>query len=120
MNEERLDRMEVLLGDLIGIVGRTNAMVEEMRDELAGLREKVDSLQGEVKDLRSEVNDLRNEVKDLRGRTDSLQKDMDLVKSAMATKEDICLLNERLDLHMNKLARQEEDIYRLKRLVGIK
>jgi len=40
--------------------------------------------------------------------------------SFTATREDIQQINWRLDVHMEKLARQEEDIYRLKRLVGVK
>jgi len=53
-------------------------------------------------------------------KVDVLQKDADIIKSAMATKEDIRLMNERQDFQMEKLVRQEEDIYRLKRLVGVK
>ena len=127
MSEERFSRIETMLADMIRIVGNTNAMVEELRDEQRSLRGEVEVLRGEVEDLRSDMNALRGEVSVLRGDTDSLRsevaflrKDVELIKSAMATKEDINQLNERLDFYMNKSARQDEDIYRLKRLIGIK
>lgn len=81
-----------MLTDLIRIVGHTNAMVEEMREKL----------DGQGKNL------------------DSLRKDVEQIKATMATKEDIQLIHERLDLHRNNLALQEEDIHHLKVAVGIR
>lgn len=92
MSEDRLQRVELMLTDLIRIVGNTNAMVEEMREKL----------DGQGKDL------------------DSLRKDVEQIKATMATKEDIKMIHERLDLHRNKLALQEEDIHHLKVAVGIR
>ncbi|MCL6558946.1 MAG: DUF2730 domain-containing protein [Firmicutes bacterium] len=141
MSEERLERMEMMISDLIRIVGRTNAMVEETRDELGrlkdivngidgrfeGLESRFESLESRFEGLESRFESLEGRFEGLESRFDSLENrfdslliDMSIIKSATATKEDMRLLNERLDLHMEKLARQEEDIYRLKRLVGIK
>jgi len=99
VDEKRLEGIEVMVADLIRIVGNTNAMVEEIRDKVNGLENKVDGLESKV---------------------DILQDEVSLIKSAMTTNEDVSQLNQRLDLHMEKLGRQEEDIYRLKRLVGVK
>ena len=99
MDEKRMERIEVMVADLIRIVGNTNAMVEEVRDKVNGLESKVDGLESKV---------------------DVLQADVSLIKSAMTTNADVIQLNQRLDLHMEKLGQQEEDIYRLKRLVGFK
>lgn len=134
MNEERLGRIETMLADLIRIVGSTNAMVEETRDDLrkldvkvSGLEDKVDRLEDKVDRLEGKVDQLEGKVialeikmNALDGKVDVLQEEVVYIRANMATREDIQQINWRLDVHMEKLARQEEDIYRLKRLVGVK
>jgi predicted nuclease with TOPRIM domain len=105
--------MEIMLADLIRIVGSTNAMVEETRDDLRILHVKVSGLEDKMSSLDSRMSSLEDKV-------DRLQEEVGSIKINMATREDIQQINWRLDVHMEKLARQEEDIYRLKRLVGIK
>jgi uncharacterized coiled-coil protein SlyX len=106
MSEERMARMEAMIGDLIRIVGNTNSLVEEIKEELDGLKV-------EVRSLREDVDELKVKVADQ-------GKDIEIIKAAMATKDDIAQLNERFDYLSERLLRQEEDTYRLKRLIGIK
>lgn len=120
MNEERLGRIETILADLIRIVDSTNAMVEETRDDLRKLDVKVSGLEGKVDRLEGKVDRLEIKIYALDGKVDGLQEEVGYIRANMATKEDIQQINWRLDVHMEKLARQEEDIYRLKRLVGVK
>ena len=120
MSEERLGRMEIMLADLIRIVGSTNAMVEETRDDLRILQVKVSGLEDKVSSLDSRMSSLDSRMSSLEDKVDRLQEEVGSIKINMATREDIQQINWRLDVHMEKLARQEEDIYRLKRLVGIK
>ncbi len=101
--EKRIENLEAMVADLIRIVGHTNAMIEEMRDELRNLNGRVGSLEGRFDSLEAKV--------------DGLREDVDIIKSTMVTKEDI---QPRMDWYMEKLGRLEEDVYRLKRLVGIK
>lgn len=54
MDENRIANIEAMVGELIRIVGNTNAMVEEMHDELRGLSEKVGRLETKVDDLHME------------------------------------------------------------------
>lgn len=120
MNEERLVRIETMLADLIRIVGNTNAMVEETRDDLRKLDIKVSGLEDKVDKLEGKVIALEIKMNALDGKVDVLQEEVVYIRANMATREDIQQINWRLDVHMEKLARQEEDIYRLKRLVGVK
>lgn len=98
MDEKRIEHIEAMVGELIRIVGNTNAMVEELRDGLKGLNGKVDNLEIKV---------------------DVLREDVDLIKRTMVTREVIRPVNNRMDFHTDKMARMEEDVYRLKRLAGI-
>lgn len=81
MSEERLVRMETMLADLIRIVGSTNAMVGETRDDLRILQGKVDVLEGKLNGLQEEVG---------------------TIKIDMATREDIQHINWGMDLHMGR------------------
>jgi len=133
--------MEIMLADLIRIVGSTNAMVEETRDDLrilqvkvsgledkmssldsrmSSLEDKVSSLDSRISSLEDKMSSLDSRMSSLEDKVDRLQEEVGSIKINMATREDIQQINWRLDVHMEKLARQEEDIYRLKRLVGIK
>ena len=162
VDEKRLERIEIMVADLIRIVGNTNAMVEEMRDKLiglenrfegmekrfdglenrfeglekrfdglesrldglenrfGGLESRFDGLENRLDGLDSSFSGLENRYNGLESKVDALQIDVSLIKSAMATREDISLLNERFDFQVEKLSRQEEDIYRLKRVVGVR
>ena len=51
MSEERLKSIELMMAELIRIVGNTNSAVEELRSDVAELR-------SEVAELRSRVDDL--------------------------------------------------------------
>lgn len=134
MDEKRIESIENLLTDLIRIVGNTNAIVEELRDKVDSLDKRMDRLESKMDSLESRMDRLESKMDSLESRMDSLesrmdslegkvdfiQKDIGIMKSAVITKEDIRHIDERLDFQVDKLSRQEEDIYRLKRCVGIK
>jgi len=120
VDDKRLENIENMLTDLIRIVGNTNAMLEEIRDKLKGLTVKVDGLENRFDGLEKRMGGPEGRIDNLGRKVDVIQRDVEIIKSAMATKEDIRLMNERQDFQMEKLGRQEEDIYRLKRLVGVK
>jgi len=58
VSEERLKSIELMMAELIRIVGNTNSAVEELRSEVAELRSEVAELRSEVAELRSRVDEL--------------------------------------------------------------
>ncbi|MFD1676830.1 hypothetical protein [Alicyclobacillus fodiniaquatilis] len=45
---ERFDRMEKMVADLIGVVGKTNAMVSDVKQEMSNMRSDVNRIEGEA------------------------------------------------------------------------
>ncbi|GMA64961.1 hypothetical protein NZD89_06130 [Alicyclobacillus fastidiosus] len=43
---ERFDRMEKMVADLIGVVGKTNAMVSDVKQEMSNMRSDIKGMEG--------------------------------------------------------------------------
>ena len=127
LTEERLQSMEKMLGELIRIVGNTNAAVEELRQDMAEVKEDVRVLKAEVKELKEDVKALKVEVKELKEdvrvlkeEVKELRVDLSLVKEELAEfrKEangKFLRLEDQVDYVKFKILENEEKIYLLRR-----
>jgi len=61
MSEERLERMEIMIADLIRIVGHTNSIVEELKADVTVLKTDVAQLKADVAELKTGQETLKQE-----------------------------------------------------------
>jgi len=61
LSEERFNRIESMLTDLIKIVGSTNAVAFQMKDDMAVLKDDVAALKDDVAALKDDVQVVKRE-----------------------------------------------------------
>jgi len=90
VSEERLERLENLMMDLLKMVGANNAVVAELKTDVAGLRTEVAGLKTDVAVLKTDVAGLkrnqelfREELFTLSARMDDIQKDIREIKERL-------------------------------------
>lgn len=59
MSEERLERMENMLAELIRIVGNTNAMVEELRADVEVMKADVEAMKTDIEIMKADISGLQ-------------------------------------------------------------
>jgi uncharacterized protein Yka (UPF0111/DUF47 family) len=81
LSEERLDRIENMMTDMIRIVGSTNAMVAGLKEDVAGLKEDMSSVKKEQELFRQELSAQSERIdsnhREVMTRLDSLEEKVD-------------------------------------------
>lgn len=66
MSEERFNRLEQMLAQLITMVGHNNAVTEELRQDVTGIKQDVAGLKQDVTGLKQDSARLQQEVAELK------------------------------------------------------
>lgn len=81
MSEERFERLESMMTDLVRIVGSTNAIVSELKEDVSGLKEDMASVKKEQELFRQELFTQSERIdrnhKEVMARLDSLEEKVD-------------------------------------------
>lgn len=110
MLEERLDHIETMLTDLIRIVGKTNALVQETCQRVTKLEGKYDHLEARFDQLETRFDQLEK-------RFDKLEEKVD--KNHAEVMDKLAGFSMEQDFLMQKVAKNEVDIYKIKRAINI-
>ncbi|MEG6511300.1 hypothetical protein V6C32_05200 [Desulforamulus ruminis] len=119
MSEERLERMENLLLDLVKMVGANNTAVKDLKgdmdgvkSEVAGLKTEVAGLKLDVTELKSDVSVLKTDVAELKTDVTELKTDVTGLKLDVAElKSDVSALKRdvsELKIDVRELIRNQE------------
>lgn len=138
MSEERFERLENMLTDLIRIVGSTNAIVSGLKEDVSGLKEDVSGLKEDVSGLKGDVSGLKGDVSGLKADVSVLKEDMASVKKeqelfrqelfAQSERIDrnhkevmarLDSLEEKVDYSLQVLQRHDMEIYSLKKKTAV-
>lgn len=113
MSEERLDRIENLLTDLIRIVGTTNAIVTELKVDVAGLKVDVAGLKDDVAGLKDDVAAIKKEQELFRQELFAQSERIDKNHSEVMKRLDS--LETKVDYSLKKLQEHDIEIFNLKK-----
>lgn len=113
MSEERLDRMENMLTDLIRIVGSTNAIVSGLKDDVSGLKEDVTGLKADVKGLKYDTAVVKKEQELYRQELFAQSERIAGNHKEVMTRLDS--LEEKVDYSLQVLQRHDIEIFNLKK-----
>ncbi|CQR70482.1 hypothetical protein SOV_40140 [Sporomusa ovata DSM 2662] len=98
MSEERFDRMEKMMAQLIQMVGHNNAVTEELRQDVSGLKEDVAGLKLDVGGLQEDVAGLKLDVGGLKEDVAGLKLDVGGLKEDVAgLKLDLAALEAKME-----------------------
>lgn len=120
MSEERLDRMENMLTDLIRIVGSTNAIVSELKEDVSGIKHDVSGLKSDVSVLKSDVCGLKADMTAVKKEQELFRQELfaqseriDSNHKEVMTRLDS--LEEKVDYSLHVLQRHDIEIFNLKK-----
>lgn len=123
MSEERLDRMENMLTELIRIVGSTNAIVSELKKDVSELKK-------DVSGLKEDVSGLKNDVSGLKADMAAVKKEQELFRQELFAQSEridrnhkevmtrLDSLEEKVDYSLQVLQRHDIEIFNLKKKVA--
>ncbi|MDF2876485.1 MAG: hypothetical protein K0R22_3168 [Sporomusa sp.] len=83
MSEERFDRIEQMMAQLITMVGHNNAVTEELRQDVTGLKQDITGLKEDVSGLKQDVTGLKEDVTGLKQVVAVLQQDIVTLEGKM-------------------------------------
>ncbi|QDR81990.1 hypothetical protein [Sporomusa termitida] len=113
MSEERFDRMEQMMAQLITMVGHNNAVTEELRQDVTGLKQDVAGLKQDVAVLKQDIVTLAGKLEkgfaDIVHMIHVLGDKADKIELVQAHHSDV------LDVLAIRTTRQEAEIQALKR-----
>lgn len=75
--EEKLEQLHQMMSDLIGIVGKTNSMLMEQKQDIGELKQDVSVLKQDVSELKQELAETKSTVKRIEGKLELLGKRVD-------------------------------------------
>ncbi|AEG60626.1 hypothetical protein [Desulforamulus ruminis] len=112
MSEERLERMENLLLDLVKMVGANNTAVKDLKGDMDGVKSEVAGLKTEVAGLKLDVTELKSDVSVLKTDVAELKTDVTGLKLDVAElKSDVSALKRdvsELKIDVRELIRNQE------------
>ncbi|MBP2664727.1 MAG: hypothetical protein H6Q71_2675 [Firmicutes bacterium] len=76
MSEERFDQIEKMMAQLIQMVGHNNAVTEELRQDVSGVKQDVAVLKQDVNGLKQDVVGLKQDVSGLKQDVVGLRQDI--------------------------------------------
>jgi len=98
MSEERFDQIEKMMAQLIQMVGHNNAVTEELRQDVSGLKQDVAVLKQDVSGLKQDVAVLKQDVSGLRQDVVVLKQDVSGLKQDVAgLRQDIVALDAKME-----------------------
>jgi regulator of replication initiation timing len=65
MDEKRLDRMENMLIQLVGMVGNMNEQLQGVKDEQQSMKQDMQEVKKEQTTIRGEVTDIKNKLTEM-------------------------------------------------------
>ncbi|MDP4105761.1 MAG: hypothetical protein Q8935_12510 [Bacillota bacterium] len=110
--EQKLENLTDNVNDIKNLIHTFNKTLEKIENRLARL-EKVDSIEHRVAVNQIDLSDIKEALDRIEGVQSSIVKEIQQVKS-QGTSQDIHQINRRLDSHLVKLAKAEEEIIMLK------
>lgn len=110
--EQKLEKLTDNVKDIKNLINTFNRTLENIENRLARL-EKVDSIEHRVAVNQIELSDIKESLDRIEGVQSSIAKDIEEIK-VQESKGDIQQINRRLDSHLVKLAKAEEEIIMLK------
>ncbi len=129
MSEERFNRLEQMMAQLITMVGHNNAVTEELRQDVTGLKMDVTGLKQDVTGLKQDVAGLQQDVAVLKqdivtleGKLEQGFADIVQMINVLGVKADKIELTQAhhadvLDVLAIRTTRQEAEMLALKRAV---
>ncbi len=120
MSEERFNRLEQMMAQLITMVGHNNAVTEELRQDVTGLKTDVTGLKQDVAGLQQDVAVLKQDIVTLEGKMEQGFADIVQMINVLGDKADKIELTQAhhadvLDVLAIRTTRQEAEILALKR-----
>lgn len=120
MSEERLDHIEKMMAQLIQMVGHNNAVTEELRQDVRGLKQDVNVLKQDVGGLKQDVNVLKQDIAILDAKMEKGFVDIVAIVNILGEKVDKFEITQAhhsdvLDVLAMRTTRQEAEIQGLKR-----
>lgn len=98
--QERLDRMENMLSDLIKMVGKNNSMLVDLRSDVDTLKADVAVLKADVAVLKTDVAVLKTDVAVLKANMQKANSDIaELNRKQEIFKEELFAQSERIDTY---------------------
>ncbi len=83
MSEERLERLENLLLDLVKMVGANNTALHDLKADMSGVKSDVSGLKADVSGLKADVSELKADVSVLKADVSELKVDVSELKVDM-------------------------------------
>jgi len=98
MSEERFDQIEKMMAQLIQMVGHNNAVTEELRQDVSGLKQDVAVLKQDVSGLKQDVAVLKQDVSGLKQDVVGLKQDVSgLKQDVVGLRQDIVALDAKME-----------------------
>lgn len=117
MSEERFNRIESMLTDLIKIVGSTNAVVFEMKDDVAALKDDVAVLKDDVAVLKVDVQAVKKEqelfMQELFAQSERIDNNHNEVMKRLDD------LETKVDYSLKALQRHDIEIFKIKEKLAV-
>lgn len=105
MSEERLERLENLLLDLVKMVGANNTALHDLKADMSGVKSDVSGLKADVAELKVDVSELKVDVAELKVDVSELKVDMVEVKRNQELfREELFTQSARLDEYFSDLS----------------
>ena len=104
MSEERLERMENLLLDLVKKVGANNTAVKDLKGDMDGVKSEVAGLKTEVAGLKLDVTELKSDVSVLKTDVAELKRNQEIFREELFTQ------SARLDEYFKDLSEKLSDV----------
>ncbi len=104
MSEERLERMENLLLDLVKMVGANNTAVKDLKGDMDGVKSEVAGLKTEVAGLKLDVTELKSDVSVLKTDVAELKRNQEIFREELFTQ------SARLDEYFKDLSEKLSDV----------
>lgn len=95
--EEKLEQLHQMMSDLIGIVGKTNSMLMEQKQDISGLKQDVSELKQDVSVLKQDVSELKQELAETKSTVERIEGKLEL-------------LGKRVDRHTHQIADIQEKL----------